>query len=140
MLITKFSGINNYSIQNLINQTIWFSTVFEFNDFNELRYLAPGNEEVIKDRLDETVKSSLDSKDLRNLIIKNINITNYADTRKTIDFTSIGAEAIGTAMNRVSGGATWSNTVSQVTSVQIVASSGTFAAGSQAYCEGRNVR
>ncbi len=69
-----------------------------------------------------------------------INITNFSDVRKAIDWTAVGAEAVGTNMNRFSGAATWSNTTTQVSSVQFVASTGTFAAGSHAWCEGRNVR
>lgn len=69
-----------------------------------------------------------------------INITNFSDTRKAVEWTAVGAEAVGTNMNRFSGGATWANTSSQITSVQFVASTGTFSAGSHAWCEGRNVR
>lgn len=36
-----------------------------------------------------------------------IKITNFADTRKSIDWTASGSEAIGTQMNRYSGGGTW---------------------------------
>jgi len=69
-----------------------------------------------------------------------INITNFADTRKAVDWTAIGAEAIGTDMNRYSGGGTWNNTAAQITSVSFVTSAGNFTVGSHAWCEGRNVR
>lgn len=69
-----------------------------------------------------------------------INITNFADTRKTVDWTFTGAEAIGTNMQRYSGGGTWNNTANQITSVSFITSAGTFNTGSHAWCEGRNVR
>jgi hypothetical protein len=69
-----------------------------------------------------------------------VNITNFADTRKAVDWTGVGIETIGTNMNRFSGVGAWGNTSSQISSVQFVASTGTFAAGSHAWCEGRNVR
>ncbi len=37
----KFVRYNNHTLSNLINKTIKFSTVYEFNDFNELHYLSP---------------------------------------------------------------------------------------------------
>ncbi len=70
----------------------------------------------------------------------NVDITNFGDTRKAVEWTSVGAEAIGSNMTRISGGGTWSNTSTQVTSVQFVASTGTFNSGSHAWCEGRNIR
>lgn len=69
-----------------------------------------------------------------------INITNFSDVRKAVDWTAVGAENVGTNMNRFSGGATWNVTGSQITSVQFVASTGNFAAGSHAWCEGRDIR
>ncbi len=69
-----------------------------------------------------------------------INITNFSDTRKAVDWTGVGAEAITAQVNRFSGGGVWGSTTTQITSVQIVASTGTFAAGSHAWCEGRDVR
>ncbi len=73
-------------------------------------------------------------------ISADIKITNFADTRKTVDWTAAGAEAIGTQMNRYSGGGAWGNTTNQISSVSFIASSGTFAAGSHAWCSGRDIR
>ncbi len=70
----------------------------------------------------------------------NLNITNFADTRKTVDWTAGGAEVIGTQMNRYSGGGAWGNTTNAITSVSFIASTGNFAAGSHAWCEGRDIR
>lgn len=69
-----------------------------------------------------------------------VNITNFSDVRKAVDWTAVGAENVGTNMNRFSGGAVWNVTGSQITSVQFVASTGNFSAGSHAWCEGRDIR
>ena len=69
-----------------------------------------------------------------------VKITNFSDTRKAVDWTATGAETIGTNMNRYSGGGTWNNTASQISSVSFVTSAGNFTAGSHAWCEGRDVR
>jgi len=42
----KFVPWNERTIESLINKTIKFSTVFEFNDFNEYRYISPGNADI----------------------------------------------------------------------------------------------
>lgn len=70
----------------------------------------------------------------------NVDITNFSDTRKAVEWSSVVAEAIGSNMGRMSGGGIWSNASTQITSVQFVASAGTFSSGSHAWCEGRNVR
>ncbi len=69
-----------------------------------------------------------------------VTITNFSDTRKAVNWEGMGADPIGTNLNRYSGGATWNNVATQITSVQFVASAGTFSAGSHAWCEGRNIR
>lgn len=52
----KFVRWNVHTISNLINQEIRFSTVYDFNDFNELGYI--GDTEIKKDNY-ELVKSEL---------------------------------------------------------------------------------
>lgn len=50
-LFVKFVPWNEKTIANLINRAVKFSTVFEFNDFNEYRYIAgvnSQNNEIIK--------------------------------------------------------------------------------------------
>ncbi len=69
-----------------------------------------------------------------------VKISNFADTRKAVDWTAVGAEAIGTDMNRYSGVGTWNNVVAQISSVSFITSAGNFTAGSHAWCEGRNIR
>jgi hypothetical protein len=70
----------------------------------------------------------------------NLNITNFSDTRKGVDWTAIDSDPIGTNPSRYSGVGVWSNTSSYITSVQFVTSSGTFDTGSHAWCQGKNVR
>ncbi len=70
----------------------------------------------------------------------NLSITNFSDTRKGVDWTAIGLDPIGTNANRFSGVGVWANTANSITSVQFVASTGTFNAGSHAWCQGRNIR
>lgn len=43
MLIVKFTSLNDYTLRNLINNEVYFSTVYQFNDFSEMRYIAPSN-------------------------------------------------------------------------------------------------
>lgn len=70
----------------------------------------------------------------------NINITNFNDTRKAVDWTAVGLDPIGTNSDRYSGVGVWNNTSSYISSVQFITSTGTFNAGSHAWCQGRNVR
>lgn len=70
----------------------------------------------------------------------NLNITNFSDTRKGVDWTAIGIDPIGTNATRYSGAGVWDNASSSISSVQIVASGGTFNAGSHVWCQGRNIR
>lgn len=67
-------------------------------------------------------------------------ITNFSDTRKGVDWSGIGLDAIGTDSNRYSGVGVFNLTTGSITSVQVVASAGTFNAGSHMWCQGRNVR
>ncbi len=69
-----------------------------------------------------------------------IRITNFADTRKVVDWSWATAEPIGTNTRRYSGAGVWANTSNQITSVTFLTSTGNFGAGSHAWCEGRNVR
>ena len=74
-----------------------------------------------------------------NIISADMKITNLTGSNKVIDWTSAGVEAVGTNSNRYSGVGGFYN-APQITSIQIVASTGTFAAGSHAWCQGKNVR
>jgi hypothetical protein len=74
-----------------------------------------------------------------NIISADMKITNINGANKVVDWTSAGVEAVGTNSNRYSGVGGFYNSA-QVTSMQIVASTGTFAAGSHAWCQGKNVR
>jgi hypothetical protein len=58
MYYAKFRPYNKNTLSILINKTIKFSTVFEFNDFNELSYDAWGHyEESFIGKLKETLKN-----------------------------------------------------------------------------------
>jgi fibronectin-binding autotransporter adhesin len=69
-----------------------------------------------------------------------IQITNFADTRKVVTWTWAAADAPGTNSRRYSGGGTWGNAANAISSVQFITSTGNFLTGSHAWCEGRNVR
>jgi hypothetical protein len=69
-----------------------------------------------------------------------VSITNFSDTVKAVDWTAMGADPVGTNLNRYSGGGMWSNTANSISSVSFLASAGNFTAGSHAWCEGRNIR
>jgi hypothetical protein len=69
-----------------------------------------------------------------------LKITNYTTSNKVIDWTAAGAEPVATNSNRYSGVGAYYNTASQISSVQFISSAGNFAAGSHAWCQGRNVR
>lgn len=75
-----------------------------------------------------------------NIVSADMKITNISSSNKVVDWTAAGVEAVGTNSNRYSGVGGYYNTSSQITSVQIVASTGTFGAGSQLWCQGKNVR
>lgn len=69
-----------------------------------------------------------------------LKITNFSDTRKSVDWTGVSATTIGTNPQRYSGVGVMNLTSGSISSVQFVSSTGTFAAGSHAWCQGRNVR
>lgn len=69
-----------------------------------------------------------------------VNITSFSDTNKAVDWTATGADAPGTNLNRFSGGGTWANSSSSVSSVTFFTSASNFNTGTHAWCEGRNVR
>jgi hypothetical protein len=69
-----------------------------------------------------------------------LQITNFADTQKIVDWSYSGASAIGTNNRRYSGTGNWNNTANSISSVQFITSAGTFNSGSHAWCEGRNIR
>lgn len=70
----------------------------------------------------------------------NVDITNWSDISKIVDWTYAVSTPIGTNNRRYSGAGGWANTTAQITSVSFVTSAGTFNTGSHAWCEGRNVR
>jgi hypothetical protein len=74
-----------------------------------------------------------------NIISADMKITNLSGSNKVVDWTAAGVEAVGTNSNRYSGVGGFYSTA-QVTSIQIVASTGTFGAGSHVWCQGKNVR
>jgi len=53
----KFVKYNEKTLASLNNKTIKFSTVFEFNDFNELQYISDFN--VSSEEIKETLKETL---------------------------------------------------------------------------------
>jgi hypothetical protein len=69
-----------------------------------------------------------------------IKITNFSDRNKSVDWTSVISEPVGTNSNRYSGGGVYYNVASQITSVQFITSASTFQAGSHAWCQGRDIR
>jgi hypothetical protein len=74
-----------------------------------------------------------------NIVSADMKITNLSGFNKVVDWTAAGVEAVGTNSNRYSGVGGFYSTA-QVTSIQIVASTGTFGAGSHVWCQGKNVR
>lgn len=70
----------------------------------------------------------------------NLEITNFADTTKIVDWSYSGATGIGTNNRHYNGTGNWANTTNQITSVQFSTSAGTINAGSHAWCEGRDIR
>lgn len=69
-----------------------------------------------------------------------VKMTNFTTTAKAVDWTATDIVAVATNMRRYSGGAAYYNTTSQISSVQFLTSTGTFNAGSHAWCQGRNIR
>lgn len=66
-----------------------------------------------------------------------INITNFSDTNKVVDWSAAGLEAVGANSAHYDGTGGFYSTGSQISSVQFVTSSGNFTTGSRAWCEGR---
>ncbi len=69
-----------------------------------------------------------------------LRITNFVDTQKIVDWSYSGVTGIGTNNRRYSGTGNWSNTTNAITTVTFLTSTGTFNAGTHAWCEGRNIR
>ncbi len=69
-----------------------------------------------------------------------LDITNFADTQKIVDWSYAGATAVGTNNRHYNGTGNWANTSNQITSVSFITSAGNFNAGSHAWCEGRDIR
>lgn len=72
----KFVPYNIHTLSNLTNKTIKFSTVYEFNDFNELHYLAPPPE-IIRNNYEILIKKKLTNIADRIQLIENIKKGNY---------------------------------------------------------------
>lgn len=66
-----------------------------------------------------------------------VTIMNFLDTPKIADWSYAGSTGIGTNNRHYNGTGNWANTTSQISSVQFLTSTGTFNAGSRAWCEGR---
>jgi hypothetical protein len=54
--IVKFAPWNEKTLSGLINKTIKFSTVFDFNDFNEFRYIGRSKDEGVLQILEEEIE------------------------------------------------------------------------------------
>lgn len=69
-----------------------------------------------------------------------LDITNFQNVQKIVDWSYSGVTGIGTNNRHYNGTGNWSNTTNQITTVQFITSTGTFNAGSHAWCEGRDIR
>lgn len=69
--------------------------------------------------------------------VANIQISNFNDIRKTVNYTASGGDPIGTNANTYSGVGVWANTTNYVTSVTFLPSTGNLLAGTTASCDGR---
>ncbi|MCF6768558.1 hypothetical protein L3V86_09315 [Thiotrichales bacterium 19S11-10] len=80
MLAVKFVPWNENSLSSIINKTIKFSTVYEFNDFNELRYLSVlpimknGEKERFIEIIKEEYRKILFLKNLQTLVKEQCNL------------------------------------------------------------------
>lgn len=72
----KFVKYNNNTLSNLINKTVKFSTVYEFNDFNELHYISPPPD-CITDNLQKIIKERISDRRHQCQFIENIKKGNY---------------------------------------------------------------
>lgn len=109
MLIVKFRPYNEYTLHSLINQSLYFSTVFEFNNFNEycLRPIndCPGNgqmEDFVYERLKQVLADDNFSRNLRQLakinrtdfLINNVDAWLKNPQKISSDLLSICAECL----------------------------------------------
>lgn len=86
-LYVKFTPFNEYTICNLINKTVWFSTVYGFNDFNELLgyigSLEPKNiEQPLRDRINSKLSCH---KFKQTLICDSIHHTHFGEDLSWFD-------------------------------------------------------
>jgi hypothetical protein len=72
----KFVRYNKITLSNLINKTVRFSTVYNFNDFNELHYLSP-IPDTMTDNLRAIIKKNIIDRQRRCLLLKNIKNGNF---------------------------------------------------------------
>jgi len=79
--VVKFVPWNEYTISNLINKKIRFSTVFDFNDFNELHYIGGGkaicDDEKYQSEWRRLIQKFVEDKTLILKLISNLENTNY---------------------------------------------------------------
>ncbi len=75
--------MNVNTISGLVNKKLKFSTVFEFNDFNELHYISSAvDESKLKSALNERVQAGLSTNDICNeLIASGKYLNNFIDER-----------------------------------------------------------
>jgi hypothetical protein len=81
MKIVKFVKFNENTLSNLINNEVHFSTVYQFNDFAEIRYLAVLGITYKKNNnvFDSIIKKYLEDYDLRAELLEGIYKSPFSD-------------------------------------------------------------
>lgn len=72
----KFVKYNNHILSDLINKNIKFSTVYEFNDFNELHYIGPPPD-WMTEKVITLIREKIIDRQYQWQLIKNIKMGNY---------------------------------------------------------------
>lgn len=80
----KFCPYNHNTLSNIINKTVRFSTVYEFNDFHELAYISTLKQNP-SDELKKKISEKLRDHNFRYEVIKNL--PNYIYNTEYIDKT-----------------------------------------------------
>lgn len=75
----KFVPYNQNTLSSLINKTIKFSTVYEFNDFNELHFMAPRGFPGNYPTLSNKIKDFLQKINFRSSILKESRERSFTD-------------------------------------------------------------
>jgi len=70
-LFVKFVPFNMNTLHCFVDQTVWFSTVFDFNDFNELRYISPFNKNIDKAKFLNAFKNLENKCEIPNKLLSN---------------------------------------------------------------------